>query len=88
MRTTLTLDDELWRRLRERARRTGRPFKEVVNEALAVGLRELERPRRRPYRLRHAHLGRPRAGVDLDRALALADALADEAGAHELERGR
>jgi len=40
MRTTLTLDDELWRRLRERARRTGRPFKEVVNEALAVGLRD------------------------------------------------
>jgi len=88
VRTTITLDDALWRSLRERARRSGRSFKEVVNEAIAVGLRELERPRQRRYRLRHAHLGRPRAGVDLDRALAVADALADEATAHELERGR
>ena len=38
MRTTLTLDDDLYMALSERARITGRSFKEVVNEALRRGL--------------------------------------------------
>ena len=38
MRTTLTLDDDLFMALNERARSTGRSFKEVVNEVLRRGL--------------------------------------------------
>jgi hypothetical protein len=38
MRTTLTLDEDVAALLRQRARETGRPFKQVVNEALRAGL--------------------------------------------------
>jgi hypothetical protein len=42
MRTTLTLDDDVAALLKQQARLTGRPFKQVVNEALRAGL--LPRP--------------------------------------------
>lgn len=45
MRTTLTLEDDLARRLKELARSTDRNFKEVVNEAIRKGLSIGERPR-------------------------------------------
>lgn len=45
MRTTLTLDDDLFMALNARARETGRTFKEVVNEAVRRGLFDSE-PRR------------------------------------------
>jgi hypothetical protein len=38
MRTTLTLDDDVAARLQAESRRTGRPFKRVVNEYLRVAL--------------------------------------------------
>lgn len=38
MRTTLTLDDDVAMALHERARRTGRSFKDVVNEVVRQGL--------------------------------------------------
>lgn len=38
MRTTLTLDDDLFMALNERARATGRSFKDVVNEVVRNGL--------------------------------------------------
>jgi hypothetical protein len=38
MRTTLTLDDDVAARLRAEARRTGKPFKTVVNERLRMAL--------------------------------------------------
>jgi hypothetical protein len=38
MRTTLTLDDDLARRLKELARASGGSFKEVVNQVLRRGL--------------------------------------------------
>lgn len=42
MRTTLTIDDEVDRRLRKVAKTQNRSYKEVINEALAAGLRRLE----------------------------------------------
>lgn len=50
MRTTLTLDDDLAKELKSRARRSGRSFKEVVNEALRRALRSGEKPASRPPR--------------------------------------
>jgi hypothetical protein len=85
MRTTLTLDDHLASALQEAARRSGRPFKQIVNETLRRGLHDLDRPPARAYRLPVAALGLPRPGVDLDKALALADGLEDSAVGLKLE---
>lgn len=38
MRTTLTLDKDVAAKLKAEARRSGRTFKDVVNEALRIGL--------------------------------------------------
>jgi hypothetical protein len=38
-RTTLTLDDDVAEGLADEARRTGRPYRRVVNDALRRGLR-------------------------------------------------
>lgn len=44
MRTTLTLDDDLGKRLKELARESGRSFKEVVNDVVRRGLSSGEVP--------------------------------------------
>ena len=86
MRTTLTIEDRIARDLKRIASRSGKPFKAVVNETLRAGLEAgMERPKPRRYRLRPASLGGVRAGVDLDRALALADTLEDEALVRKME---
>lgn len=80
MRTTLTLDDDLARLLKKTARDKQRPFKQVVNEAIRAGLATLEKPPvREPYRLEPSDLGGVRPGIDLTKALRLADELEDEA---------
>ncbi len=38
MRTTLTLDDDVFSKLKAEARKSGRPFKELVNELLRAGM--------------------------------------------------
>jgi hypothetical protein len=85
MRTTLTLDDDVATELRRLARKRGRPFKEVVNDALRAGIRARRAPPPRRYRLQPVSLGGVAPGVDLDRALRLADALDDEAWTRKLE---
>ncbi len=85
MRTTLAIDDQLSLALRETALRSGKPFKQVVNEALRKGLNAFEHPTAQPYRMRPASLGKVRAGIQLDKALALADDLEDGVIATELE---
>ena len=87
MRTTLTIEDRIARDLKRIAHRSGKPFKVVVNETLQAGLSAAEeRPRPKRYRLRPMSLGAVRRGVDLDKALALADALEDEELVHKMER--
>jgi hypothetical protein len=85
MRTTLTIDDDLAEALRARAHKARRPFKDIVNEALRAGLADRTRVRPRRYRLRPAALGGVCPGFNLDKALALADALEDEGIARKLE---
>ena len=84
MRTTLTIDDPIAASLREWARQSGTPYKLVVNEALRLGLQALARPRAQPYSLVASSLGSVRAGLDPDKALAIADRLEDEAIAQEV----
>ena len=69
--------------LKKRAAESGRPFKEVVNEAIARGLAGDNRRAKR-YRLRTASLGGAREGVDLTKAVRLAAALEDEEWARKL----
>jgi hypothetical protein len=38
VRTTLTLDDDVGAKLREESRRSGKPFKQTVNDCLRLGL--------------------------------------------------
>jgi hypothetical protein len=87
MRTTLTIEDDLAKALKEKAFRTGRPFKAVVNAALRAGLAAGEMsPGPMPYRLKPASLGGVRPGVDLDRALRLAETLEDREIGRKLEQ--
>jgi predicted transcriptional regulator len=84
MRTTLTLDDTLAKELKRLAAEEGRSFKEVVNQALARGLRgEPRRPTQR-FRQKTHSLGGVQEGVDLTKALQLAAVLEDEESARKL----
>jgi hypothetical protein len=67
VRTTLTLDDDLAARLKAEARRTGTPFKELVNAALRRGLAASRpRPAEAPFRVEARDLGHLRRGLSLD----------------------
>jgi predicted HAD superfamily phosphohydrolase len=81
MRTTLTIDDALFERLKRRAFESGKSLKLVVNEALAAGL-DAPPVRRVRYRPRIASLGEPL--LDLQHATRIAGALEDEELARKL----
>lgn len=89
MRTTLTIDDELAATLKESSRRSGKSFKQVLNDTLRAGLQAQQAPPRpKRYRIRPKALGGVMPGLDLDKALRLADGLEDEAIAREIEARR
>jgi hypothetical protein len=83
----LTLDDQLADELKEVAHRAGKPFTEVVNETLRKGLHPAGTPSVKPYRLATVSLG-VRPGVNLDKALQIADAVGDEEIARRLSMGK
>jgi hypothetical protein len=60
MRTTLVIDDELFRELKRRAADEGRTLSEVTQEALRLGLAPRQ-ARRRPKRVKlpSFHMGKP-----------------------------
>ena len=65
-RTTLTLDDDVAAKLRSEARRTGRPFKELVNEHLRRSLNTpVKPPGMKPFRIHARNLGL-KPGLDYD----------------------
>jgi hypothetical protein len=72
MRTTLTLDDDVASRLQAEARRTGRPFRTVVNERLRMALAQGDAVRKRkPFKVEPRAMGGPSAGVSYDNVGAL-----------------
>jgi hypothetical protein len=77
MRTTLTIDDDVAAILEQLRKRRGTRLKDIVNEALRRGLRELEmHPKpRTPFRTRSVDLGRVRiASIDnIGEVLAIAE---------------
>jgi hypothetical protein len=84
MRTTLTLEPEVAAQLRREARRTGRPFKAVVNEALKRGLGLAGRPAKGRRFTVQPHRFGFRSGIDLDRLNQLVDELEAAETAAEL----
>jgi hypothetical protein len=86
MRTTLTLDAAVAARLKAEARRSGKPFKVVVNEALRRGLDLGGRSPRAPRFRVTPHAFGFKPGVDLDRLNHLVDELDTEASAGRLRR--
>ena len=67
MRTTLTLDDDVAAKLKAEARRAGRPFRDVVNEALRHGLANRKGPRAQArFKVVARDLGEARPSLSFD----------------------
>jgi hypothetical protein len=74
VRTTLTLEDDVAARLRAEARRTGRPFKAIVNDHLRRSLAQRTQPKGlKPFRVQPGDLGGAAAGLSYDDVGALLD---------------
>jgi predicted transcriptional regulator len=89
MRSTVRLDDDLLRALKERACREETSMTKLLNRALREWL--LGRPKaletkKRVYREKTFSMGKPL--VDLTKALALSAAVEDEAILEKLSRGK
>ena len=66
MRTTLTLDEDVAETSKAIAARLKKPLKAIINEALRIGLVEVEKPlHRRPYHTQPQDMGL-RKGLSLD----------------------
>ena len=71
MRTTLTLDPDVAAKAKEGAAKLGKPFKEVINAALRLGLDQVLRPPiSKPYRTQARRLGL-RRGFNCDNIVEL-----------------
>jgi hypothetical protein len=77
MRTTLTLDKDVAAQLKRMHEKKKKPFKQLVNEALRLGLQRLASPppASRPFKTKAVNLGRCLYGSvdDVSEVLAVAE---------------
>jgi len=59
VRTTLTLDDDVAALLKKEVRKSGEPFKLVLNRYLRLGLIASKQPARKPFKVKPFNLGLP-----------------------------
>jgi hypothetical protein len=59
VRTTLTLDDDVAALLKKAVRKSGEPFKQVVNRYLRLGLTAPTQPARKAFKVTPINLGLP-----------------------------
>lgn len=59
MRTTLTLDNDVAALLNREMRKSGEPFKQVVNRAIRLGLTGPKQPVGKPFKVKPFNLGLP-----------------------------
>jgi hypothetical protein len=85
MRTTVTLEPDVQKLLKDAAHRSGRPFKQVLNDAVRAGLL---RPRSKAPPFEQPVFSLGRAKVDLTKAGALAADLEDRDTAAAGKRAR
>ena len=74
VRTTLTLDDDVASLLNKEVRKSGQPFKQVVNRFLRLGLTQARQPARKPFVVKPRSLGLP-PGLSYDNVEELLDVL-------------
>lgn len=65
MRTTLTLDEDVRAKLEAEMRKSGRSFKETVNDVLRIGLTARQKPPAKPFKITAKDLGL-KPGLSLD----------------------
>jgi hypothetical protein len=87
MRTTVTLDPDVEALLRAAMKRQGLSFKDALNESVRRGLSGAGHPRRERIALPGIDL-QLRAGINLDKALRLADELEDESLIRRMQLGK
>jgi hypothetical protein len=74
MRTTLTLDEDVAAKLKAEMRRSGKSFRDIVNDTLRYGLVEKRvATRRRSFKVEARDLGNLRPGLSLDNVGELLD---------------
>ncbi|MPZ56468.1 MAG: hypothetical protein GEU91_08200 [Rhizobiales bacterium] len=76
MRTTLTIDDDVAVQLERLRRKNDVGLKELINDALRRGLRDMSGPpkKRKPFRTKTFNMGRPFINIDnVAEALAYAE---------------
>jgi hypothetical protein len=86
MRTTVRIDDDLMRQLKETAHRERTSLTKLINRVIRRGIKaagESDKPIR-PFREKTFSMGEPR--LNLDKSLALAASLEDEEIRAELAR--
>lgn len=59
MRSTVTLDDDVAALLKQEMRKSGEPFKQVVNRAIRLGLTAPKQPVRKPFKVKPWNLQPP-----------------------------
>lgn len=80
MRTTINIDDDLYREVKETAARSGRTVAAVFQDAVRRGLAVSHSRPAGDYRVPTMGRGGLRPGIDLASNAALAEALADDSG--------
>ncbi|MGH3563870.1 MAG: ribbon-helix-helix protein, CopG family [Mycobacterium sp.] len=75
MRTTIRIDDDLYREVKARAARSGRTVAAVLEDAVRRGLSTSSPRRANPYAVRPIGRGGLRPGVDLSSNAAVAEAM-------------
>lgn len=85
MRTTLTLDPDVARRLKSRMAEKKLSMKQAVNEALRAGLASLNRDRKVKFSV-EPHSCQFKPGIDLDKLNQLVDELEAESALKGLSR--
>jgi len=87
MRTTVRIDDDLLRQLKDRARREDVSLTRLLNDALRSGLATpLAKPRMKKFVQRTYDMGPPL--IDLTKASAFAAALEDEEILRKMAQGK
>jgi hypothetical protein len=59
VRTTVTLDDDIAALLKQEIRKSGEPFKQVVNRVLRLGFVAAKQPSQKPFKVKPINLGLP-----------------------------
>jgi plasmid stability protein len=77
MRTTIRIDDDLYRDVKEKAARSGRTVAAVLEDAVRRGLISSEQRAARPYAVQPMGRGGLMPGVDLSSNAAIAEATDD-----------